>query len=346
MEAVLRQLKPNTSELSFRRVSCLDGILKRRKFRYVGVASNYLKMADLLNKTRPGLPSQARLASLWNEARLVGAAAAEAFRMDLRGNTWRPGQIFSTGAGTSLDYKDHRHYVPGDDPRHINWQAYARTDQPTMKVFHQESAPLLDLYVDCSASMFLHETKARRTLELLAFCLENARRSGGPAKLYLRDRGGWEPQPPGDPDPGSWNIAPPGAPGENVFISMNRAPRRTGSTRIWISDFLEGGFHEETWGGLGPGRVLMWVPYTADEADPDWRGWVELVDCETADWRVRQVEPDFLHRYREHYQRHFELLREAAVKRRFVLARLPCGNEFKEALRTCGEAQIIWEGAA
>ncbi|MFN9663179.1 MAG: DUF58 domain-containing protein, partial [Akkermansiaceae bacterium] len=26
-----------------------------------------------------------------------------------------------------MDFQDHRSYSPGDDPRHINWQAYART---------------------------------------------------------------------------------------------------------------------------------------------------------------------------------------------------------------------------
>ena len=51
-------------------------------------------------------------------------------------------QPFSgSGTGSSLDFQDHRAYSPGDDPRHINWQAYARTGSYTMKLFREEVRP-------------------------------------------------------------------------------------------------------------------------------------------------------------------------------------------------------------
>ena len=38
------------------------------------------------------------------------------------------GSTLGARAGSSLEFKDHRAYEPGDDLRHIDWSAYARTD--------------------------------------------------------------------------------------------------------------------------------------------------------------------------------------------------------------------------
>src|SRR5579864_8079240 len=58
-------------------------------------------------------------------------------------------------AGSSLEFKEHRDYQAGDDLRHIDWNAYARSDQLAVKVFHEEVNPHLDLVVDGSRSMAL-----------------------------------------------------------------------------------------------------------------------------------------------------------------------------------------------
>ena len=47
--------------------------------------------------------------------------------------------------GSALYFQDHRAYSPGDDPRHINWQAYARTGQYTMKLYREEFRPVVHL---------------------------------------------------------------------------------------------------------------------------------------------------------------------------------------------------------
>ncbi|MEQ1842609.1 MAG: DUF58 domain-containing protein, partial [Verrucomicrobiales bacterium] len=54
-------------------------------------------------------------------------AYAELFTLPLKDRNWRgsSGDYAGAGVGSSLDFQDHRSYVPGDDPRHINWQAYA-----------------------------------------------------------------------------------------------------------------------------------------------------------------------------------------------------------------------------
>ena len=44
-------------------------------------------------------------------------------------------------AGSSLEFKDHRDYQPGDDLRRIDWNAFARSDRLTVKLFREEISP-------------------------------------------------------------------------------------------------------------------------------------------------------------------------------------------------------------
>src|ERR1700761_9106351 len=107
-------------------------------------------------------------------------AVAEHLRLPFRSRSWRgqAGNWLGAGTGSSIDFQDHRPYLPGDDPRYIDWRAYARTGQYIMKLYREEVSPLLDLVLDVSASMALGERKRRRALELFAFCAQSARRSG------------------------------------------------------------------------------------------------------------------------------------------------------------------------
>lgn len=59
----------------------------------------------------------------------------------------------STGRGTSIEFSEHKVYSPGDDIRHIDWHAYAKTDRFHIKQFEDETNLRLELLVDHSASM-------------------------------------------------------------------------------------------------------------------------------------------------------------------------------------------------
>src|SRR5437773_5559164 len=73
-------------------------------------------------------------------------------------------------AGSSLEFRDYRDYQPGDDLRHVDWNAFARSDVLTVKLFREEVTPHLDLLVDDSRSMALEgSAKARATRGLGAF---------------------------------------------------------------------------------------------------------------------------------------------------------------------------------
>jgi uncharacterized protein (DUF58 family) len=55
--------------------------------------------------------------------------------------------------GSSVEFAQHRDYVPGDEIRHIDWKVYARTDRYHIKQFEEETNLKATLVLDGSASM-------------------------------------------------------------------------------------------------------------------------------------------------------------------------------------------------
>jgi uncharacterized protein (DUF58 family) len=64
-----------------------------------------------------------------------------------------PGERRSKRRGQSVEFDDYRPYVPGDDPRHIDWNVLARLDRLVVKLFREETDLALTIAVDASASM-------------------------------------------------------------------------------------------------------------------------------------------------------------------------------------------------
>ena len=55
--------------------------------------------------------------------------------------------------GFSVEFSDHRPYTPGDELRHLDWVAYAKTDRFYVKQYEQETNLRCHILLDCSASM-------------------------------------------------------------------------------------------------------------------------------------------------------------------------------------------------
>jgi len=55
--------------------------------------------------------------------------------------------------GLSMDFAQHRPYVPGDDIRHLDWRLFARTDRYYIKQYEAETNTDLIAMVDVSDSM-------------------------------------------------------------------------------------------------------------------------------------------------------------------------------------------------
>src|SRR6476661_10056667 len=55
--------------------------------------------------------------------------------------------------GTSIEFVDYRHYVPGDDPRQVDWNIYGRSGGLFVKLFEEEEVLTVHLLLDNSRSM-------------------------------------------------------------------------------------------------------------------------------------------------------------------------------------------------
>jgi uncharacterized protein (DUF58 family) len=81
--------------------------------------------------------------------------AAAPFRLAVRRTPigGRIGERLGAGTGSSLEFQDYRSYAPGDDLRHVDWAAYARSEILAVRLYREEVAPRIDFVVDVSRSM-------------------------------------------------------------------------------------------------------------------------------------------------------------------------------------------------
>ncbi len=89
--------------------------------------------------------------------------------------TYGAGQHRSRFRGLGLDLEDTRPYHSGDDIRHMDWRATARSGKPTMKVFREERQRSLFIVADRGPTMAfgtrgeLKAAVAARAAAILAF---------------------------------------------------------------------------------------------------------------------------------------------------------------------------------
>jgi len=59
----------------------------------------------------------------------------------------------SSRRGSSIEFSEHKLYTPGDDIKHIDWRAFAKTDKLHVKQFEDETNLRIELLLDHSGSM-------------------------------------------------------------------------------------------------------------------------------------------------------------------------------------------------
>lgn len=108
-------------------------------------------------------------------------------RLDLRSRRIFLGKLQgerrSKRRGRSVEFDDHREYVPGDDPRFIDWSVYARMERLFIKLYLEEEDLALHVALDASASMHGGDpskilTAARLAAALAAVSLGRQNRVG------------------------------------------------------------------------------------------------------------------------------------------------------------------------
>lgn len=256
-------------------------------------------------------------------------AAAARFRLPLRSKVWRgqAGEFTGGGTGSSLDFQDHRAYSPGDDPRHINWQAYARTGSYTMKLFREEVRPVIDIILDVSESMFFDEKKAARTAEIFYLITESSQAAGASIATHLVRGDARLALDPTTLRSHAWlekaralSATDPTQPPD-----LSRVPLRANAIRVLISDLLFPGDPDPILRYLGQrhGSTIVFAPFLETEANPDWSGNYEFVDPEENLRHPHRIEPATLRRYLESYANHFDLWKQTAIRHQTTFVRIP-----------------------
>lgn len=88
------------------------------------------------------------------------------------------GGRFGNKTGQSLEFVEHREYQPGDDIRHLDWSAAARSDKLAIKLFREEITPHIDIFIDLSSSMSVFESKINALTALVAILNKASANSG------------------------------------------------------------------------------------------------------------------------------------------------------------------------
>ena len=81
----------------------------------------------------------------------------------------------SPNLGASMDFAEHRAYMPGDDIRRIDWRLYARSDRYYIKEFEADTNANFSVLIDTSRSMGFSSRKGGVTkldyAKFIAACL-------------------------------------------------------------------------------------------------------------------------------------------------------------------------------
>jgi uncharacterized protein (DUF58 family) len=226
--------------------------------------------------------------------------------------------------GSGIDFMEHRPYEPGDDLRHVDWAAYARTDRLHVRVYRQEVSPHLDLLIDGSRSMDLPDSqKAAAAIGLASTLCASAIGAGFTCSAWLL----------GDPphllpgaDPTRWPIESfEGARPPGEILSHGALKLRPLSIRVLISDLLWDGDPALTIAPLAHRGAAAWVlqVLAGVDVDPPSYGAARLIDSESSGWREMFIDAPMRRRYTQALGRHHDLwhaasIRHQAVHRRFV----------------------------
>jgi uncharacterized protein (DUF58 family) len=197
----------------------------------------------------------------------------------------RSGELLGRGTGSSVEFQEYREYLPGDDIRHLDWSAYARSDTLMVRLYREEISPRTELYLDATRSMTTGDgMKERVARQLASLLLQLSARLGGRPTTYLMNDD--RPLRGQSLDLLDSLAATPFAGVSTIpdLLAAGQLPLRPQSVRIFVSDFLFPHDPGALIRRLAAGAGVLWViqVLSAWEADPTELGGRKLLDIESA----------------------------------------------------------------
>lgn len=222
------------------------------------------------------------------------------------------GKRLSNKFGASLEFADYRPYLPGDDIRRLDWAVYGRSRRLFTRLNRSELDATVNIVVDGSASMAWGDwAKGRRSLALAFALAYISIRSYDRVALAVgaKEVGSYLP-----PVHGQAALARIqeflagqefGRAGNlsDLLLSLKKKLRPSQFTVV-ISDFLSEwrpGLESIV---LARQQVLAFFVESPDEAEPQWRGALTLVDSETGGEKDVDLDQFTLAAYRETREEH------------------------------------------
>ena len=220
------------------------------------------------------------------------------------------GETRSRSTGRSIEFKDYKDYVAGDDIRHLDWNIFARLRRPYVRQFHDEEEVTVSLVIDASLSMKF-EDKLLRAQQVAAIFGISALLGGErlvpwvigetPERLPVpRGRVGLRPL-----FRALEGIAPGGRMPLEVGLREAVLRHHGRGFTVVLSDFLTAGDLTSVL-NLAHGRgqeVLALQILGPSELDPDLFDDLRLVDCETDTFLDVSSGGDLMAIYRDYRER-------------------------------------------
>jgi len=250
----------------------------------------------------------------------------------------RLGERLGSGTGSSLEFQDYRHYAPGDDLRHVDWAAYARSDVLTVRLYREEVAPRLDLVLDVSRSMTVTQDKARAYGALMGLLACACASTDTDVRVVTSSTA--EPSHLHRPEEIERFLS---CDASSSALEAAQLPLRRRSLRLVVSDFLFPHDAEALVGRLArEGAWLALIQLTLrEEAEPPIDGGRRLIDAEGRG-ELDLVIDDAATR---HYRARFGRLRSGlSIATRRVGARfayVPAGLPVREVARGLAAAGVL-----
>lgn len=244
----------------------------------------------------------------------------------------RSGELLGRSAGSSLEFQEHREYIPGDDIRHLDWSAYARTDSLMIRMYREEISPRTQILLDISRSMSSGEGQKEVLARQLAgaFSLMLAAVGGRASVIMLGDTA--PPRELHGEEVDSLSQATLDARTDmSEMVMRGQIPLKPKSARILISDFLFPHDPVALIRRLAGDSSLFWVVQvlTRFESAPDELGGRRLIDresSESADLRINTVT---INRYKGRLARLQLQLRESVQRAGGVFATVVAEDELQ-----------------
>ena len=247
-----------------------------------------------------------------DEAAVEEAATGLRLKLPRAAQRGKVGEVRASSVGSSMELHDFRLYQPGDDIRHVDWNAVARTGEVVLRVRREEVMPRVEVVLDASKSMAVTEEKASRALEVALFICVLAQRGGLEVALIVAGANGQKATGP-NVRAALRNLE---MDGRDAFDeALRRAPPlRPCGLRVVVSDLL---FQTPAVSladrlARGASSLCLLQVLDAEDRDPTGGSGARLVDAESNEFLERILVPSVVDAYKERFEAHQKMWRDAA----------------------------------